>query len=392
VIIGGGLRPQTSEIWQKIVDLAGGRGARIAVFGSASETPKDAAQDAITSLDAVGAHAFFVPVALKLPGSNAVRAARDRHNVQLVLKAHGIFFTGGDQGRITQVLRDAHGAPTPVLRAIWQLYRRGGVIAGTSAGAAVMSKTMFFEPRETLEILRSGPILGQDLGPGLGFLNTGIMIDQHALVRSRFARMLSAMAATGDSVGLGVDEDTAAVVVRGRPTELIGRSGAVLIHRSGTTQIGSVSPLQVDDVSLSILAAGDSLDLNAGLPYPSAQKLRGAIAATASPAPGVIGAPDGQFRNANIPTDALEIGGLLRMAVLASTGPTGASSGVAGKIDVTKSDQIAFELRLESKADSHAYFVESAPLGGFTLTNLHLTIRPIVQAKSEAAAPEHQAP
>lgn len=375
VIIGGGLRPETTEIWQKIVDLAGGPGARIAVFGSASETPEDAAQAVITSLNALGARAFFVPVALKLPGTDALRAARDPGNVRSVLGARGIFFTGGDQGRITQVLREPSGAPTPVLRAIWRVYRRGGVVAGTSAGAAVMSKTMFLEPRETLEILRSGPIQGQDLGPGLGFLDAGIIVDQHALVRSRFARLLAAMAATGDAVGLGIDEDTAAVVMPRRRTELIGRSGVVLIHRSSATRVTSVSPLQVDDVRLSLLGPGDSVDLKAGSPYPSAAKLRGALPVPSlTPGESIVQAV--QDHDPHLPPNALQSGGLLQLAILAATGPTGASSGVAAEPGPTDAAQTAFEVRLESGPDSRAYFVEFAPLGGFSITDLHLTIEP----------------
>ena len=70
VIIGGGLRADNAEVWQRIVQLAGGRGARIGVFGSASINPEKSAQNTVNKLNQYGAQAFFIPLGVTLPNSD----------------------------------------------------------------------------------------------------------------------------------------------------------------------------------------------------------------------------------------------------------------------------------------------------------------------------------
>jgi cyanophycinase len=217
VIIGGGLRPNNAEVWQKIVELAGGKGARIAVFPTAAGTPEREGRMAADYLKRYGAQAFVVPIAPRLGGSDARKAADDPALARSVREAAGAFFTGGDQARITATLRRPDGSNTAVLDALWAMYRRGGVIAGTSAGAAIMSSTMFYDPPlEVLPMLKNGVVDGKDVAPGLGFVGDDVFIDQHFLIRGRFARMLPAMLARGYTLGLGIDENTAVVVAPSR--------------------------------------------------------------------------------------------------------------------------------------------------------------------------------
>jgi hypothetical protein len=113
---------------------------------------------------------------------------------------------------------------------------RGGVIAGTSAGAAIMSSTMFYEPKTVLATLKQGVADGHEIAPGLGFIGDDVFVDQHLLVRGRFARMLPAMLKKGYKIGLGIDENTAMVVGPTRDVEIIGYKGALLIdlHSAST--------------------------------------------------------------------------------------------------------------------------------------------------------------
>ena len=104
VIIGGGLRADNAEVWQRIVTLSGGKGARIAVLASASINPEKSGQSIISKLNQYGADAFFVPLGVKLPNSNYRKAAEDPAIVAQIKSASGIYFAGGDQGRITQAL------------------------------------------------------------------------------------------------------------------------------------------------------------------------------------------------------------------------------------------------------------------------------------------------
>ena len=104
VIIGGGLRADNAEVWQRIVQLAGGKGARIGVFGSASINPENAAQNTVNKLNQYGAQAFFIPLGVTLANSDFRKAAEDPEVVAQIHSATGIYFTGGDQARITKAL------------------------------------------------------------------------------------------------------------------------------------------------------------------------------------------------------------------------------------------------------------------------------------------------
>src|SRR3546814_225132 len=113
--------------------------------------------------------------------------------------AAGVFFTGGDQLRISSQIGD-----TPIERMLWDIHRRGGLIAGTSAGAAVMSETMLVKG-SSRESHRIGDL---HMAPGLGFVRDAI-IDQHFAERGRIGRLLGAVAQNPRVIGIGIDEDTA---------------------------------------------------------------------------------------------------------------------------------------------------------------------------------------
>ena len=259
VIIGGNLRPANGPVWERIIQLAGGKGARIAVFASASGTPERSGKSLVERLNSYGAKAFFVPVAVKLSGSNYQAAADDRGLAEAVRNANGAFFAGGDQSRITRALRHEDGSNTRVLDALWDMYRRGGVIAGSSAGAAIMSSTMFGRPRTVLATLKLGVEEGEEITDGLGFVGDDVFIDQHLLVRGRFARMLPAMLKKGYKLGLGIDEDTAMVVLPNRDVEVIGYKGALVLDLSNA--IVHEGAFNVTNVRVSYLDNGDHFNI-----------------------------------------------------------------------------------------------------------------------------------
>jgi cyanophycinase len=266
VIIGGGLRVNNGEVWERIVALAGGKGARIAVLPTAAENPAKEAELTVAALKRYGVRAFVVPVAPRLAGKDDVASARkaadDPALAAAVRKAGGVFFTGGDQARITASLRRADGSNTAVLDAVWTLYRRGGVIAGTSAGAAVMSATMFYDPPlEVMPLLKNGVVDGKDIAPGLGFIGTDVFVDQHLLARGRFARMLPAMLAKGYTLGLGIDENTAAIVGPGRDVSVIGYRGALVLDLAEATTDKSQPRFNVSNARISYVDSGDRFNL-----------------------------------------------------------------------------------------------------------------------------------
>jgi cyanophycinase len=270
VIIGGNLRPANSPVWERVIQLAGGKGARIAVFASASGTPEKSGKSLVDRLNAYGAKAFFVPVAVKLAGSDYQIAADDPGLAEAVRNAGGAFFAGGDQIRITRALRHEDGSNTRVLDALWAMYRRGGVIAGSSAGAAIMSSAMFGRPRAVLATLKLGLEDGQEITEGLGFVGNDVFIDQHLLVRGRFARMLPAMLKKGYKLGLGIDEDSAMVVLPNRDVEVVGYKGAIVLDlENATVQDG---PFNIGNVRISYLDNGDRFNILTREATPSQDK------------------------------------------------------------------------------------------------------------------------
>ena len=262
VIIGGGLRVNNAEVWERIVSLAGGKGARIAVLPTAAQNPAKEAQLTADALARYGARPFVVPVAPLLAGSDVRKAADDPALAEAIRKAGGVFFTGGDQARITGSLRRADGSNTAVLDALWALYRRGGVIVGTSAGAAIMSSTMFHDPPlDVMPVLKNGVVDGKDIAPGLGFIGTDVFVDQHLLARGRFARMLPAMLAKGYTLGLGIDENTAVVVGPSRDVTVIGYRGALVIDLAQATTDRTQPGFNLSNARISYLDSGDRFNL-----------------------------------------------------------------------------------------------------------------------------------
>jgi cyanophycinase len=275
VIIGGGLRADNVQVWQKIVELAGGPGARIAVFPSAAQNPERSGRNATEHLNRYGAQAFVVPVAPRLAGTDARKAADDPVLAGAVRDAGGAFFVGGDQGRITSSLRRADGTNTAVLDALWTMYRRGGVIAGTSAGAAIMSSTMFFDPPPILPMLKQpGVVDRKDVTAGLGFIGDDVFVDQHLLIRGRFARMLPVMLARRYTLGLGIDENTAAVVGPSREVSIIGYRGAIVLDLSQAATDNAQAALNVSNARISYLDSGDRFSLASRRYLPGPDKVR----------------------------------------------------------------------------------------------------------------------
>jgi cyanophycinase len=268
VIIGGALRFENGAIWSKIGELAGGEGARIAIFPTASSFPKESAARVSRRLEQLKITSFTVPVAVRNHAGddfpmNFREQVADPRVIAEVRGATGIYFTGGSQARITEALFTADHQPTPLLEAVWDVYRRGGVIAGTSAGAAMMSETMFAHPPSgTLRALLSDEwTQGRELSQGLGFLGAGWFVDQHCLVRGRFARAIRAMLTANIPYGIGVDEDTAVVVHRQRELEVVGYKGAILMDCSAATRDADEPRFNARNVKLSYLDHGDRLNL-----------------------------------------------------------------------------------------------------------------------------------
>jgi cyanophycinase len=273
VVIGGALKADNDEVWDRMVALSGGKGSRWVVFGTASENPERTARRVAELLEHSGAVAQTLPVAPQLKWVDLDKAVRDPALLEAVRAADGIFFSGGAQERIVDTFNPG-GRRTPMLEAIWDVYRRGGVVAGTSAGAAIMSTVMFRDAPSVINVMKGQLREGKETDEGLGFVGPNLFVDQHFLKRGRFGRMIPLMLAKGYKLGLGVDEDSAAIV-QGDLVEIIGAKGALLVDLNDIQTNPAQGALNLTGARLTYLDRGDKFDLGLRRVMPSTRKLRG---------------------------------------------------------------------------------------------------------------------
>ncbi len=210
VICGGGGLPD--PVRQEFLRLAGGPKARIVVIPTASEGADGPPADRAEYLEPWTRGGVASAVLLHTRS----RAKADEPGFARPLDdATGVWFSGGDQSRVTEVYLG-----TAVERALHAVLARGGVLGGTSAGAALMSRVMITGGQERATV-----------GTGFGFL-PGAVVDQHALKRNRVNRLLGVLADHPDLVGVAVDEQTALVVRQGR-WQVMGHSYVVACRAPG---------------------------------------------------------------------------------------------------------------------------------------------------------------
>lgn len=169
-----------------------------------------------------------------------------------------IFITGGDQSRFMKAVLN-----TPVFKIIHDAYNNGATIAGTSAGAAVMSKLMITgnqlrgdtEYHPTFDRLWKSNIEFQE---GLGLLDS-VIVDQHFIVRSRYNRLLSALAEYPAYTCIGVDEATAIIVHQNKIT-VAGESEVIVLKHPQQLSIDK-GLIKFKDVEMSIYTGGDNFEL-----------------------------------------------------------------------------------------------------------------------------------
>ena len=172
-------------------------------------------------------------------------------------EASGIFFTGGNQLRLTTLL-----GGTPVAKLIRSRNAHGVTVGGTSAGASILSEHMIAFGDEGSSVI-SGSVR---LAPGLGLTNRFI-IDQHFRQRDRIGRLLTALAYNPFAVGIGLDEDTAAFIGPDETVEVEGSGGVTIVDGAEVTyssvdEVAEGQPLCMLGLKLHILVAGATFNLH----------------------------------------------------------------------------------------------------------------------------------
>ncbi len=268
VIIGGALDPGNEAVYRAILNrrLAG---KPICVLPVASGQPKRAMASYVEAFRGYGGPAAAAGVAIT--AKRAGRAA-DPKIVASLASCGGVFFAGGDQSRIVDVLRPG-GEPSAADQAIRELWMRGGVVAGTSAGAAMMSNPRIgggsSNEAFTHGVTESEDALGVWVRGAMGFLPSAL-IDQHCLERGRLGRLIVAVAERSERrLGLCIDEDTA-LVVEGGQAFVLGASAVAVLDLETASRSGAGRGFR--DGRLWLLGDGDRFDLESGRATPDGDK------------------------------------------------------------------------------------------------------------------------
>ncbi len=253
-IIGGGDRP--GKMMRRFVELAGRFGSgKIVIFPMASSVPAEAGPEIAAEFKSCGAREAEYHV---LTRDQALK----EESVAILNNVGGVYFSGGVQSRQMDVLRD-----TPIHRKLRDLYEKGCVIGGTSAGAAVMSEVMITgEERKKVgedhqfETIEAANVITVE---GFGFLKTAI-IDQHFATRKRHNRLISLVAEKPQLLGIGIDESTAIIVNPGEVFDVVGEKNVVIYDASkAKIKITTSRAIGLTGMRMDILLPGDSFDLKA---------------------------------------------------------------------------------------------------------------------------------
>lgn len=250
-IIGGGKRPP--EMIQKMIATAGlSAGDSIVILPWASSEPDSSSYYAKKQFEAQGFGSFIdlQPAAL----DSLSPQARKR-----VASAPLIYIPGGDQRRFMETA--AKYSMDTLLR---HAYANGSMIAGTSAGAAIMSRPMITGTALKYEAyhptFRTLETDNLELDMGIGLLPDSIIVDQHFVWRSRYNRLLTAVIENPSWTGWGIEESTA-VLVQGDTCTVVGKYQVVLFKNRSKTSRKDAGLLGEEDIQLSILLPGDRFSL-----------------------------------------------------------------------------------------------------------------------------------
>jgi cyanophycinase len=326
----------------------------------------------ISALNKSGADAFLVPVAWRKIPVTPQAAVADPELVAQVKEATGVFLIGGEQDRIVKALYTPEGQPTLMLDAIRDVYKKGGVIAGTSAGAAVMSRVMFRDAGSVLNTLLRGVRFGKEIDRGLGFLDPEWFVDQHCLVRGRFARALVAMSDQGFKFGLGVDENSAVIVTNEKDLKVIGYKGALVFDLSRAERDPTIEQFNLKNVRLSYLDRGDRYDLKTRKITPSDEKLEDDKLDPQSPTFRPTLRRPLFYNDILANTVVVDLMGLLMESV------QGEAIGLAfDGVAAMQQPVDGFEFKFIRDAESFAWFTEQFGGDDYTIKDIRLDIRPI---------------
>jgi cyanophycinase len=232
-----------STILKRFVELCGGEDARILVIPTASLLNETGPQYK-EIFETLGAESMCIPIEHR-------EECFEAETLRVMSGATGIFITGGNQLRLSTII-----GGTPVARLIRSLNAQGVHLAGTSAGAAIVSEHMIAGGRSGSSPRESGV----ELAPGLGLTNR-VIIDQHFNQRQRMGRLLAALSFNPFVCGLGIDENTAAFIGPDHVFEVVGKGTVTVVDpsdlkHSSMSYVRRAAAVTLIGLKLHVLASG----------------------------------------------------------------------------------------------------------------------------------------
>ena len=251
VPIGGAENKEDNpRILKRFLDLCGGPDGRILVIPTASQLADTGSRYEAIFGDLGAGHVDVMDFDTR-------RDCHEPNRLERIAEADGIFFTGGNQLRLSTIL-----GGTPAAKLIRERNACGIIVGGTSAGASILSEHMIAFGKEGA----SPQADSVRLAPGLGLTNRFI-IDQHFRQRDRLGRLVAALAYNPFAIGIGLDEDTAAFIGPDNTVEVEG-SGAVTVVDADGLQFSSMAQVSEDQpvcllgLTVHILVAGATFNLH----------------------------------------------------------------------------------------------------------------------------------
>jgi cyanophycinase len=250
VIVGG---EQTNDIVKKYVELAGGCDAKIIVIPNAGSEPKYWSEVQVKEFTDLGAQADYLLFTRQ--------TADDEVNLKKMDWANAVFFLGGDQ---SDLARDMLG--TKLLDKVFGIYNNGGLVGGSSAGAAIMSEVMITgnelinkDSTVSFVTIQKGNV---EVKTGFGFLKNAI-VDQHFLKRKRHNRTIASLIEHPNLFGIAIDESTAIIVYPDETFEVYGSNQVLVYDPTNGKNIreDKNGNLGISDMKLHVLISGDKFDM-----------------------------------------------------------------------------------------------------------------------------------
>lgn len=233
IMIGGGKR--TDDVLTKFIEMSGSENGKILVIPWASGEQEKAYSNIKNEIAALSKISVENAPLAPLNAESKTQLLAQLKNVK------GVFFCGGDQNRIMEVLKDEE-----LFRTMHEMYNNSVVFAGTSAGTAIMSEIMITGEGDFKAIDGSKV----ETKKGLGLVNN-MIVDQHFIKRQRQNRLIGLIFKNSTLLGIGIDENTALVVEQNRYAEVLGESQVMIFE---TTK-------QANEMKFIMLRKGEKYDL-----------------------------------------------------------------------------------------------------------------------------------